>query len=483
MDLNITLKPDDPAHLYEQIYKNIRDRIIRGELKGGEKLPSTRSLSSFLHVSRSTVTLAYEQLSLEGYIAMKKNSGAYVCRTIPTNIDIDRKDSIEESTTPRKAAETEEKYIDNDRIDFSPRKIDMTAFPYATWRKILRELLVTQKADIFYRGDPQGDLSLRETIARYLRLSRGLSCAPEQVVIGAGNDYLLMLLKYILGDNRRVGMENPTYLRAYDIFKALEYEVEPVSMDEAGMQPDDLTAASCDTAYVMPAHQYPTGILMPYPRRLELLQWANEAPGRYLIEDDYDSEFKYLGKPVPALQSLDRSGKVIYIGSFSKSIAPAIRISFLILPPDLLSVYRENCSFLSGTCSRLDQSILREFIDGGYFERHLLRMRKGYRAKHDLCLSLIAQKLPDFTVHGDGAGLHVVISKDPEGRDPGQMEREMTKLALRAGVVVYPLRGQAMKEHPLSSSVPPTFLIGFAALSEEEIGRGIGILAGVWEKG
>ena len=199
--------------------------------------------------------------------------------------------------------------------------------------------------------------------------------------------YLLMLLRHILGEDRIVAMENPSYLRAAQIFKSFGYEICPVRMDADGMLPGSVADSGADLVYAMPAHQFPVGCIMPVGRRAALLGWATDAADRYIIEDDYDSEFRYRGKPIPALQSLDRAGRVIYIGTFSKAIAPAIRISYMILPPELLTRYREKCWFFSSTVSRIDQRILNEFMKNGHFERHLNRMRSLYRARHDELLS------------------------------------------------------------------------------------------------
>ena len=201
-------------------------------------------------------------------------------------------------------------------------------------------------------------------------------------MVGAGNDYLLLLLEKLLGRHAGIAMENPTYKRAYRIFRSFAYHIEVVGVDEGGMKVEELRKKQVKAAYVMPSHQYPTGITMPIGRRMELLKWAAEGEERFLIEDDYDSEFRYKGKPIPSLQGADGNGRVIYIGTFSKAIAPAIRVSYMVLPPLLLKRYRESCSFYSSTVSRIDQRILNEFIRDGYFERYLNKTRKLYREKH-----------------------------------------------------------------------------------------------------
>ncbi len=198
-----------------------------------------------------------------------------------------------------------------------------------------------------------------------------MNCHPEQIIIGAGTDYLFMLLEKILGRHVPIAMEEPTYKRAYQVFQSFAYKIDAIPMDAYGMDVEKLRMTDARVAYVMPSHQYPTGVVMPIGRRMELLKWAMEKEDRYLIEDDYDSEFRYKGKPIPSLQASDRDGRVIYMGTFSKSIAPAIRVGFMVLPLDLLKIYKENCGFYASTVSRIDQRILNEFIKDGYFERYL----------------------------------------------------------------------------------------------------------------
>lgn len=483
MELEISLDAHSTRHLYEQIYEYIREEIRGGRIARGEKLPSTRALSRSLHVSRSTAELAYEQLLAEGYIRMKRGSGAYVLgieSQLPVSSDIRDAGEASLAGTIIKADS------EQDIIDFSPRKIDMSCFPYATWRRILRGLMTGDRSEMFERGDAQGDYELRRAIAHYFHLSRGVCCRPEQIIMGAGNDYLLMLLRGILGDHRKIAMENPTYLRAFRVFQSLGYEVRAVRQDESGMSCEALSLSGCDTAYVMPAHQYPSGIMMPYPRRMELLLWAQEREERYLIEDDYDSEFRYRGNPVPALQSLDRAGKVIYLGTFSKSIAPAIRVSFLILPEKLLDVYHEKCSFVSSTISRIDQSILDEFIRDGYYERYLNRMRNRYRAKHDLCMELLQPFAEKFEISGEGAGLHLILTEKISGMDPEESREEelrLAALAKAAGVRVYPSEEMYIPGMPVPAGQKrmPQILLGFAALNEDDIRNGIAALQRAWQ--
>lgn len=477
-DMNMELRTGEGKCLYEQIYEHIRKEIREGKLLAGEKLPSTRSLAEYLQVSRSTVDYAYEQLLSEGYVEARPYRGYFVCQLdglflsagqsaagFRTNLAADSAEKVMGKCTNNGAM-----------YDFSPNAIDMRAFPFSVWNRISRTTLSEGEREIFAGGHPQGERELRWTISRYLHASRGVNCRPEQIVIGAGNDYLLMLLEKILGRHVKIAMENPTYKRAWKIFHSFAYQIVTVDMDEAGMKAEELRQKEVTAVYVMPSHQFPTGVVMPIGRRMELLKWAGEEEGRYLIEDDYDSEFRYRGKPIPSLQGADACGRVIYIGTFSKAIAPAIRISYMVLPEPLLKVYREKCSFYSSTVSRIDQRILNEFIRDGYFERHLNKMRKVYKGKHDLLLSLLKPFRGSFTVSGENAGLHLLLTC----RD-GRSEEELIAAAWEKGVKVYGLSDSFVSGRDgQSGNGKAILLLGYGGLEEREIQEGIGRLREAW---
>lgn len=465
-DMTIRLRTDSDKCLYQQIYEHIRQEIREGKLLAGERLPSTRSLAEYLQVARSTVDYAYDQLLSEGYIEAKPYKGYFVCRlegifTMEqwemTEPEVVRPDSQEDGTQVQ--------------VDFSPYGIDMTGFPFGVWKRITKNILNDSNSELFAQGEPQGDYDLRMTISRYLHSSRGVNCRPEQIIVGAGNDYLLLLLEKILGRHVGIAMENPTYKRAYRIFQSFAYRIYTVDMDDKGMRADRLSGLPVRAAYVMPSHQYPTGAVMTIGRRAELLRWAEKEPDRYLIEDDYDSEFRYRGKPIPSLQSSDKRGKVIYIGTFSKAIAPAIRVSYMVLPESLLEVYRRDCSFYSCTVSRIDQRILNEFIRDGYFERHLNKMRMHYRAKHDLLLAELEPFKKAFTISGEDAGLHLLLTARG-----AVTEAQLLSAATEAGVKVY-----GMSENMVETDAPKaTILLGFGSVSEPEMKEGLHRLQKAW---
>lgn len=462
MELMIPLNSQDARPLYEQIYQYIKDEIRNGNLKPDKQLPSSRELAKNLKVSRSTTQLAYEQLVSEGYLEAVPRKGYFAARLDgllpPVSVE-GKKCEPEKNTDPSQQW----------KVDFSPRGIDLKSFPFSTWRKINRAILREEEVEIFLKGDPQGDLPLREAIREYLHGARGVNCTVDQIIVGAGNEYLLMLLSQLLGNHVGIAMENPTYKQAYRVLSGMGHPVFPVGMDESGLMVSELRSRPVSVAYVMPSHQFPMGIVMPVKRRQELLAWAKEVPGRYLIEDDYDSEFRYKGKPIPALQGMDRNGCVIYMGTFSKAIAPAIRVGYLVLPACLLEKYREQARFYSSTVSRVDQRILAQFIAGGYFERHLNRMREIYKGKHDALLAALKPLEETFEIEGEFAGLHVLLSYRGE-----MTEEELVAAAARAGVRVYGLSDFFIhKEHARQTK---TVILGYASLLETEIKEGAALL-------
>ncbi len=468
MDLAIQFKEKSSQCLYQQIYEYIRDEIRKGKLSAGEKLPSTRLLAENLQVARSTIDAAYGQLVAEGYVEAVSCRGYFVSH-VEELFQFPRE---EREKSPAETGEPETRQ--NVLYDFSPHAVSLKDFPFATWKKITKNILVDANSEMFALGDAQGDVELRETIGKYLHTSRGVNCRPEQIIIGAGTDYLFMLLEKILGRHVPLAMEEPTYKRAYRIFQSFAYEILAIPMDRSGMNVEKLKKSGARAAYVMPTHQYPTGIVMPIGRRLELLKWAGEKEDRYLIEDDYDSEFRYKGKPIPSLQASDENGKVIYMGTFSKAIAPAIRVSYMVLPLRLLQIYRENCGFYASTVSRIDQRILNEFIREGHFERYLNKMRKIYRGRHDFLLSQFSSMEKDFAVSGENGGLYFLLTS--RKKIP---EEELILSAAEEGVRVYGISDACMG--PLvDTAFKNTVLLGYGDLDEKELAEGIGLLKKSW---
>lgn len=481
MELIVPLNVQGDRPLYEQIYQYIKDEIRRGNIRPEKQLPSSRELARSLKVSRSTTQLAYEQLVSEGYLEAVPRKGYFaasldgifppVARSAAT-VRTDQKKELSAGTEQENARR--QLFRDEFEVDFSPRGIDLEGFPYATWRKISRSVLKEEDRELFLKGEPQGDLILREAIRDYLHAARGVNCDASQIIIGAGNEYLLMLLSQLIGRDAVIAMENPTYRQAYRVLSGVGHKVMPVGIDRNGFCVKELEGQGVQAAYVMPSHQFPTGIVMPVRRRQELLSWAGGEPGRYLIEDDYDSEFRYKGKPIPALQGMDQNGRVIYMGTFSKAIAPAIRVGYMVLPESLLSVYLEKGKFYSSTVSRVDQRILANFISGGYFERHLNRMREIYKGKHDVLLGELKPLEKRFEITGEFAGLHVLL-KDKKK----ETEQSLLEKAEKNRVRVYELSGFYMEEAQAKET--STIVLGYAGLTEEKIRKGVELLREAFE--
>lgn len=461
-ELLIPLKNRDKMPLYEQIYAFIRQEIRERRIDAGEGLPSSRALSAQLQVSRSTVELAYEQLISEGYIESVPCKGYYVCEMKELY-----QLKLKKEEQPALSQPVKEQY----RFDFAVNGIDPNGFPQNAWRKISRHVLQEDDGSLFQLGDSRGDQGLRSAIADYLHYARGMRANADQIIVGAGNDYLLMLLSVILGKNKKIAMENPTYRSAWQCFKNLGYEIASVSLDESGMCPETLEQSGADVAYVMPAHQFPMGMVMPMKRRLQLLAWAKQKQGRYIIEDDYDSEFRYKGKPIPALQGYDQSETVIYLGTFSKSIAPAIRISYMVLPKPLMNEYHEHAQNFSATVSRVDQKIVEVFLRDGYFERHLNKMRALYKSKHDKMLRCLKQHSEICEVSGEHAGVHMLV-----WLKKGMTEEKAQQLAKEGGIRVYPLHAYTLKD-----DISQAILLGYATIPEELISEAMKCLFETWE--
>ncbi len=467
MELMVPIETKDSAPLYEQIYRYIKGEIRNGRLRSGSKLPSTRTLAGNLHVSRSTTQLAYEQLLSEGYIEALPCKGYFVCQ-------IEELVEVKYHGEPEEKEENQNKFpLPDCKVDFSPRGIDLDSFPFNAWRKLSKNTLVDDNKDMFAVGNAQGEYGLRQAIRDYLHSARGVHCRPEQILVGAGSEYLLMLLSQLIGRDTGIALENPTYKQAFRVFKSLGHPIFPVSMDRLGMSVRELEKTEAGIAYVMPSHQYPTGIIIPIKRRQELLKWAKAEEDRYLIEDDYDSEFRYKGRPIPALQGMDDSQKVIYMGTFSRSIAPAIRVGFMVLPEPLLAIYREKAGFYACTVSRIDQNILTHFITEGYYERHLNRMRAIYKGKHDSLLNGLKELEPFFDIQGEYAGIHILLT-----HKKGMSEKQLVEAAAKSGVRVYGMSDFVIGEG--REHFPSTVILGYASLKESEIMEGCRRLMQAW---
>ena len=446
--LTYELKKSPGVPLYEALYRCIRGDILSGKLAPGEKLPSKRALAQNLEVSKITVEGAYSQLLAEGYIRAQEKVGYFV-ESLPETLTAPK---------PVPAAPPAE----------APAAVDLTGsyperFPFSVWSRLQREVMLDYGEKLLLPLPNQGIADLRCAIAGHLADFRGMTVDPEDILIGAGTDFLYNLLIQLLGRDRVYAVEDPGYGKIRRIYAAGGVRCVSAPMDHQGVRPECLGGAQ--VLHISPSHHFPTGLVTPVARRQQLLQWAREADG-YIIEDDYDSEFRFDAHPMPAMFSLDRSGRVIYMNTFSKTLAPSIRISYMILPRALMRRFRERLSFYSCTVSSFEQYTLARFLEGGHFEKHINRMRKFYRQRRNrLLAALTACPLADkLTIHEEDAGLHFLLKVDTDRSD-----EELTQLCARAGI-----RIQALSSF-YAGDVPETdrhcLVVNYAALKEEALER------------
>nr|WP_161601358.1 PLP-dependent aminotransferase family protein [Paenibacillus luteus] len=450
-----------------QLYLHIRSLIQEGILQDGMKLPSIRSLKQQLNISKTTIETAYHLLLEEGYVASKERSGLVVINpsvllaTNPATMSASLK-SEEYST---EIMETDKKTL----IDFSLLTVDGDSFPIRIWKSIAGEALSQNSQFIHQYGDPRGEYTLRTSLAQYLQHSRGVVCSPEQIVVGNGISYSIQLLSRLLEGETSVGIEKAGIAQVRQAFEQNGLHPIPVSMQTGKQLEEECSCHDLRTLYVTPSHR-PTGEPLPYGIRQELLHWAAENKG-YIIEDDYDGELRLSGKPIPSLQGLDKKGVVIYIGSFSKVFTPALRINYMVLPTKLLFKLQTLDKMLTPP-SRIDQWAMQLFISRGHWYRHLRRMRKIYRLKHDALVQLIKDVMPDSVqVEASGSGLHLELSISANCS-----AEELIELARKEGVLVY--GSQDLSGNTFGSKAK--VYVGFGGVREKEMEIGLQLLRKAW---
>ncbi|MBR0411124.1 MAG: PLP-dependent aminotransferase family protein [Eubacterium sp.] len=408
--------------LYEQLYSFIRNDIISGILPPKTRLPSKRSFAANLGISTITVENAYAQLLSEGYIFSIPKKGYYVSDIILA--DNSKEAVMKRAGGPEGAAglsRTGPGYPGADAgsapeggsvfADFTSNQTRPENFPFSVWARIVRKVLTFHDKDLMTRSPGGGIYGLRRAIAGHLRQFRGINVAPEQIIVGAGTEYLYGLLIQLLGFDKSYAIENPGYEKIAMIYDSYQVKKHYIDMDHHGIRIDQLRDSGADVLHISPSHHFPTGIITPVSRRYKLLKWAGESDSRYIIEDDYDSEFRLLGKPIPAMQSIDHQQKVIYINTFSKTLSSTMRISYMVLPMELLKRFQAEMGFYSCTVPNFEQYSLMLFIDEGHFEKHINRTRKYYHKQRDHLLSAI-KKSPlasEVTITEEDAGLHFLM--------------------------------------------------------------------------
>jgi len=407
--------------LYEYLYRCIRKDILSGALTADERLPSKRALAEHLQLSVITVESAYQQLEAEGYVYTRPKRGFFVSAV--------ERAPLPATSTPIPPAAAARQW----RLDLRSNQVDGSRFPAAAWARLTRQVL-SETGEAFLAPVPhQGLLSLRQAIAEDLRDFKGMSVSPEQIVIGAGAEYLYMLLAQLLGETAVFALEDPGYPKIRQVYTKCGVDCRSISLDTQGLDIEALTASDATVVHISPSHHYPTGIVTSIARRQALLRWAEETNGT-IIEDDYDSEFRFTGRPIPTLQSIDASERVIYMNTFSQTISPSMRVGFMVLPPRLLECYREELDFYACTVPALEQHVLTRFLERGYYEQHLSRMRKEYRTRRAAVLESFRSSpfAHRITLTEQGAGLHFLLHLDTTQSDDA-LRRKAEQLGIRLG--------------------------------------------------
>ncbi|WDU79856.1 MULTISPECIES: PLP-dependent aminotransferase family protein [Lysinibacillus] len=440
---------------YIQIYEEIKHAIITKKLLAHEQLPSKRALALTLNVSVHTIKEAYEQLLAEGYIYSKERSGYFIA---PFELDWLQQ-------VPRSVSVPSINIPNNIQFDFTNGHVDNEAFPYATWHKLTKKHFNSNNLST---SPWEGETSLRTEIARYVERSRGVTCDASQVFIYSGTQSQLQALCHFLGSATRVGLEEPGFKRVRAVLQQCGLSTEAIPVDYSGVT---LPSTPIHMLYTTPAHQFPLGMIMTIERRVALLQWANSNAG-LIIEDDYDSEFRYKGLPIPSLAKMDQLQRVIYFGTFSKTLLPSLRISYMILPRSLVVPFMTFHSEQKSVVSKVDQLVLADFLAQGLFDKHLAKMRTIYRKKQQALLTAISKHFSnEFQVIGEKSGLHIVI-KLPQHLT----ESRAIQLAQEVGVQVYPCSTSYQ-----NGTNETMIIIGYGGLTLQQINEGIALLASVWQ--
>ncbi|MFJ7747675.1 PLP-dependent aminotransferase family protein [Peribacillus sp. NPDC097295] len=461
MDITFFLNRNLDIPLYQQLYQLFKKNMQDGHIQKGVKLPSKRLLAAQLSISQTTVERTYEQLAAEGYIVSKPRSGWFA--------DYDEIDLIhsEMANNPSIKPVTREK---ENWIDFHYGNVDSVHFPFSAWRKSMVGSLDQYGQQLHRPGDILGELELRTLIAENLYHSRGVHCRPEQVILGAGNPILLQILCQVLRRDISIGYEDPGFPRSRKIFEMNSMKIIPIPVDEEGICMDGIRKENPSLVYVTPSHQFPLGTVMTFDRRRQLLKWAAENQS-FIIEDDYDGEYRYSGQPIPSLQGLDQHERVIFMGTFSKSLLPSLRVSYMVLPSSLLEKGREITSLYKQTVSCHVQLTLVEFIKKGEWQKHINKMRKLYQRKREILLETLQSEMGEqVKVRGGDTGLHIMLDVNSHFN-----EKELIEKAKEQGVKIYPAS-------PFYTKQPPgnTVFIGFAGVSEADIRAGIKKLKAAW---
>lgn len=418
----LNINPKNKKPLYIQIYERIKNKINQSELLQGQKLPSKRQLALNNGVSQNTVMKAYDQLLVEGYIRSEERRGYFV-------EDIDFLQMPLQSKRSPEDFELEKKKNKTPLLDLTRSNPDPSLFPFSVFSKIYTSLLNSQDEGLLRASKGQGLFELRHEVAAYLSQSRGVPCQTDQLILAPNSQLLLEILFNLYSEIQQIGMEDPGYSGYQSLFKVRQIEEKAIPVDQEGITIDELYKSGVDTVFVTPNHQFPTGSIMPLERRQQLLIWAQEKPDRIIIEDDYDSEFKYSGIPVPPLIQLDHHQQVVYLGSFTRILSPSIRLSYLVLPEKMMKRFNSLYTHLSSSLNSFTQYAVYKFIKDGHFTSHLNRSRRLYKKKRDLLIQSI-QKIDSKAIfYGEEAGLSLLVKPSHYFNGP-----RLQELCLKEGI-------------------------------------------------
>lgn len=478
--------------LYSQLYMLVRSDIENGKIRAGERLPSKRALAEHLGISVITVEGAYDQLVAEGYAASKPRCGYFACETNAAPRPITRPSSRTMEDLPPTPPESDDLVA-----DLTGKAPAAGLFPYKAWARTMRSALSSEsEKTLLHRENTQGLLELRRAISDYLFGFRGMSVRPEQIVIGAGAQSLYGLIVQLLGRDKVFAIENPGYTRLAQIYRANDVEIALVGLDSRGPMLADLESSHADVFHCMPSHQFPTGITTAVGRRRELLEWASgdsgassaggtsntsstsrqsapkskpkqHSPKRYIIEDDFDVEFRMKGRPIPPLQAMDHAQSVIYANTFTKTLGAAFRIGYMVLPPDLMETFSERLGFYACAVGALEQLTLARFISSGQYERHVRRQRIHFRKIQEELVKEMAARLDDehASFLNAGSGLHFVLEVEC-GEEIEEFETEVSQVALESGVTISPLGKFCFGDAPRKKAA---FVVNYASLEKDII--------------
>ena len=451
--------------MYEQLYRFIKGEISSGSIKSGEKLPSKRKLAEHLNISIVTVEGAYNQLLAEGYIRSEPRSGYFV-----SPVEIRHNDN--KNIVSTKSAEN--RVISNFyKYNFTTSSASAESFPFSLWAKLMRETLSEKERMLLLSSPAQGVYELRKEISEYLMNYRGVSVSPDSIVVGAGSEYLMSIMIPLIGRDKVFGYEDPGYPRIHKILERNDVKCKSVGLDEHGLICEELD--DIDVIHVTPSHHFPLGVVMPVQRRMKLLAWANKSDSRYVIEDDYDSEFRFTGKPIPALKSLDEHDKVIYLNTFTRSLAPSLRISYMVLPDSLINKYMNETNYFSCPVPTFEQFTLASFMRKGGFERHIGRMKNICKSKRDAFVNEITKSSINATFSGVNDGLHMLMQVNNS-----MTEKELVKAAASVNILMRGLSEYYIEPHA-HKCPESTVVIGYAGLEEQEIHDAVKLLEKAWK--